>query len=161
MHENSKRSFFSLNIAGVLLFAAGSAFAAGPATGGGTGGGGTVAAPCSWIQSLSVKAGYPPKGLNDIGAALWTTYSFQQCTPGIVAIAKFTVTDLDRGYVAGPWVLYLVAGKASGVFDDDCVYFNTNFRVDVVLTDPATGNVLDSRSVLTISPPPKPPTLGS
>ena len=154
MHKNSIRNYIPLKLAGLLLVTAGSIFASGPATGGG---GGTTTSACSWIQGFSAKAGYPPRGALLAGnAAIWTTVNFQQCDPAVVAKATFTVTNLDTNDLPQTWAFYVI-GKIATTIDDDAVALNTNFRVSVVITD-GTGAVLDSRSVVVLTPPAKPAT---
>src|SRR5438105_641888 len=151
--KNMMRNKWLLLLTGTLL-AAGSAIASGSTGGGGgTGGGGTgggTTAACAPIQSLKVVPGY----YKGVVAAIWTTFSLQQCN-GAYYIAEITATNLDTGMVTYVNSSYLM----SATIDYDFAPFSTNFRIDFTVVDRSTGALLDSRSVITATPPP--PPLGS
>lgn len=143
-----------LLVAGALL-AAGTVMASGGGSaggggaaggGGGTGGGGTTAA-CAPIQSLKVVPGY-----YKVWGAIWTSFSLKACNGTFYAF-EITATNLDTGLVSYVNRSYTM----SGVIDYDFAPLSTNFRFDIAVVDPYTGAVVDTRSVITATPGPKPP----
>ena len=122
--------------------------------GGGTGGGGTKT--CSVISKFTVTS----------GPAQWTfpfddvsiTYILNGCTPGFVPAGTVTVTNLD-----GPVYFYggtsVMTQNITGLVGKNRMWgynltpYNTNVRVDLVVTNPVTGAVVDSQSITLVTPP--------
>jgi hypothetical protein len=144
------RNNWLLLLAGTLL-AAGPGMASGTNQGGanaGGGGGGGTPAACAPIQSLNLVPGY----YKAVVGAIWTNFSLKSCNSALYSF-EITVTNLDTGQVCYVTRSYMM----SGVLDYDFAPLSTNFRFDITVKDRSTGAVVDSRSVITATPGPKPP----
>lgn len=123
--------------------------------GGGTGGGGG-GSTCSVISKFTVKSG--PAQWTDPFDDVTITYILKGCAPGFVPAGTITVTNLDPPvyFYGGPSVL---TSNITGLVGSwrpsgwNLTPYNSNVRVDFVVTDPATGTVIDSRSVTLVTPP--------
>jgi len=65
-------------------------------------------------------------------------------------VGRITVTNLDTGLVLAAWNTGGLVGSAVTAAPD-----GTNIRVDIVVTDPNTGIVVDSRSATATTPAPR------
>ena len=127
--------------------------------GSGSGGGGGVPAggggTCSVISKLSASSvasryGYPWDRVD-------VKYELKGCAAGFVPAGTITVTNLDNaGTVFGnPYPLANIVGLV-GTAGVDLYWltpYNANIRVDFVVTDPATGAVVESRTLTLVCPP--------
>ena len=103
---------------------------------------------CSNISSFSVssnrsKYGYPWSEVN-------ASYILKACSADFVSSGTITVTNVDTGAILGTWTVYGLTGTTTTRAED-----GTNVRVDIVITDPSTGAVIESRSATTATPKPR------
>ena len=122
--------------------------------GGGSGGGGVKT--CSVISRFTVTSG--PAQWTDPFDDVSITYILKGCTPGFVPAGPVTVTNLDGPvyFYGGTSVMTQnitgLAGKHR-MWGYNLTPYNTNVRVDLVVTDPVTGAVVDSQSITLVTPP--------
>lgn len=113
----------------------------GGGSGGSGGGGGSV--QTSPLSSFKVTVGYY-RGYG----AIWTSYSVK--TGSSLPIVRRTLTDLSTGEV----VFENIYNFVSFVVDDDFLPNNRTYLVTIDVMD-YSGAVLDSRSAIVTTPPPK------
>ena len=118
----------------------------------GGGGGGKA---CSVISTLKVSSG--PSQWTFPWDDVTVTYLLKGCAPGFVPAGTITVTNLDLIAINGwsPVLTSQIVGLAGRFRPDSPVVtpYNANVRVDFVVVDPATGAVIESRSVTLVTPP--------
>jgi len=139
----------------VVLSLTSAGFAAGGSGGGGGTAGGGGGGTCSVISSLTVKSG--PSRYGYPWDRVDVSYVLKGCSAGFVPAGTITVTNLDNaGTVFGdPYALANIVGLV-GTAGTNLYWltpYNANIRVDFVVTDPATGAVVESRSVTLVTPP--------
>ena len=136
-----------------LLSLTSTGFAGGGGGGGASGGG---AKTCSVISKFTVTSG--PAQWTDPFDDVSITYILKGCTPGFVPAGTVTVTNLEPTptYYYGPSVMTQnitgLVGKHR-MWGYNLTPYNTNVRVDLVVTDPVTGAVVDSQSITLVTPP--------
>ena len=124
------------------------------AGGGTSSGGGTQT--CSVISRFTVTSG--PAQWTDPFDDVSITYILKGCTPGFVPAGTVTVTNLEPTltYYYGPSVMTQnitgLVGKHR-MWGYNLTPYNTNVRVDLVVTNPVTGAVVDSQSITLVTPP--------
>ena len=122
--------------------------------GGGGGGGGTTttvapATSCATITSFSNSTGY-----YSVWAAIWTSFAISDSC-GYAVNWSMTYTNGNTGLIdfsRGSSTAYM----NNGTIDEDWAAFSTPYTVALTVTDPS-GTVLDTRSALVTTKPPKTP----
>ncbi|MDQ1703030.1 MAG: hypothetical protein QOF57_2282 [Frankiaceae bacterium] len=142
------------------------------ATGGGGGGGGggskggindvVIPAPppppppvpgpaCATLPSVTAPVGYYLTF-----AALWNDFTVRSCSSGTqtvnIAVTNTNVATGQVDYSVGTSYFLAPGANVNGVLDNDFAPFSTDYDVRVEARDEA-GNVLDSSSVRTTTPP--------
>jgi hypothetical protein len=114
-------------------------------------------AACASIVSMNASGGYAP-GSNTVGA-IWAGYKVSNCGGASQLDMELVESDQATGIVAwrNPYSPVIAGGGTGGVglVDNDYAPLSTTYDVVVNVRDHATGELLDSSSMVTSTPPPK------
>jgi hypothetical protein len=114
-------------------------------------------AACASIISMNASGGYNP-GTTTIGA-IWAGYKVSNCGGTSQLDMELVESDQATGIVAwrNPYSLVVAGGGTGGVglVDNDYAPLSTTYDVVVNVRDHSTGQLLDTRSMVTSTPPPK------
>ena len=137
-----------LSLTGIGFAGSGSSAPAG-------GGGGGKA--CSVISKFTVASG--PAQWSDPFDDVTINYILKGCTPGFVPAGTVTVTNLDAPSFPIYYGPSIMIGNITGLLGKfrfwgyNLTPYNANVRVDIVVTNPGTGAVVDSQSITLVTPP--------
>ena len=142
-----------------LLSLTSTSFAGGGSGGGGgaSGGGGGGSKTCSVISKFTVTSG--PGQLTTPWDDVSINYILKGCTPGFVPAGTVTVTYLDGPAPTSYYGPSVLTQNITGLLGKhrmggpNLTPYNANVRVDLVVTDPVTGAVVDSQSITLVTPP--------
>jgi len=112
-------------------------------------------APCASIISMNASGGYAP-GSNTVGA-IWAGYKVSNCGGASQLDMELVESNQATGLVAwrNPYSPVVAGGATGGVglVDNDYAPLSTTYQVVVNVRDHATGELLDTASMVTSTPP--------
>ncbi len=114
-------------------------------------------AACASIISMNASGGYNP-GSTAIGA-IWAGYKVSNCGGASQLDMELVESDQATGVVAwrSPYSPVVAGGATAGIglVDNDYAPLSTTYDVIVNVRDHSTGELLDTRTMVASTPPPK------